>query len=78
MCFSAEASFAVGAALVPAGIYCLKSAFQKRTALVPLALCAAGGALLLIGAAVSNTRQFAAPEDSIVTVFLAVALTSQR
>jgi hypothetical protein len=38
MCFSAEASFTVGAALAPAGAYCLKSAFQKNTALVPLAL----------------------------------------
>ena len=29
MCFSAEASFAVGAVLLPAGIYCAKTALRK-------------------------------------------------
>jgi hypothetical protein len=30
VCFSAEASFAVGAALVPAGVYCIWSAARKK------------------------------------------------
>src|ERR1700687_4440539 len=38
MCFSAEASFTMGAALVPAGLYCVQSAFRKNIALLPLAL----------------------------------------
>ncbi len=33
MCFSAEASFAVGAALLPAGIYCIQSASPRLLAL---------------------------------------------
>jgi hypothetical protein len=39
MCFSAEASFGVGAALVPAGIYCVRNALrQRRFDMVPLAV----------------------------------------
>ncbi len=38
MCFSAEASFAVGAVLFPAGIYCTSVAVRKRLAYLPLAL----------------------------------------
>ncbi len=38
MCFSAEASFAIGAALVPAGGYCVAAAVRKRPRLLPLAL----------------------------------------
>ena len=38
MCFSAPASFAVGAALVPAGVYCVRSAFKKSIRHLPLAL----------------------------------------
>lgn len=38
MCFSAQASFTVGAALLPAGIYCVHTALKKGAALVPLAL----------------------------------------
>ena len=38
MCFSAEASFAVGAALLPAGIYCTRAAVRKRPAHLPLAV----------------------------------------
>jgi hypothetical protein len=38
MCFSPEASFAVGGALVPAGAYCLRTAWAKDSRLVPVAL----------------------------------------
>ena len=38
MCFSAEASFTVGAALVPVGVYCTAAALRKRPRLLPLAL----------------------------------------
>lgn len=37
MCFSAEASFAVGAALVPAGVYCMWSAAVKKPSYLGLA-----------------------------------------
>jgi hypothetical protein len=37
MCFSAAASFAAGAALAPAGIYCLKTAVCKDRRFLPLA-----------------------------------------
>jgi len=37
VCFSAEASFAVGAALVPAGIYCMWSAAVKKPSYLGLA-----------------------------------------
>src|SRR5947209_3949007 len=37
MCFSAEASFAAGTALVPAGVYCLAAAARKKPAHLPLA-----------------------------------------
>lgn len=37
MCFSAEASFTVGAALVPAGVYCLWSAALKKPSYAGLA-----------------------------------------
>ncbi|HTU25147.1 MAG TPA: hypothetical protein VMF30_07105, partial [Pirellulales bacterium] len=38
MCFSPQASFTVGAALLPAGIYCTQSAVRKNIGFVPLAL----------------------------------------
>jgi Family of unknown function (DUF6629) len=38
MCFSAEASFAVGAALLPAGIYCTTVAVRRRPSYLPLAI----------------------------------------
>jgi hypothetical protein len=38
MCFSAEASFVVGAGLLPAAGYCLKSAIRKDRRYVPLAV----------------------------------------
>jgi hypothetical protein len=38
VCFSPEASFAVGGALVPAGAYCVRAAWAKHPRLVPLAL----------------------------------------
>ena len=38
MCFSAEASFAAGFALVPAGIYCLWSAAMKKPSFLGLAV----------------------------------------
>jgi hypothetical protein len=38
MCFSAEASFTVGAVLVPAGVYCLQAAARKQPRLLPLAV----------------------------------------
>lgn len=38
MCFSAEASFAAGAVLIPAGGYCVAAALKKRPTLLPLAL----------------------------------------
>jgi hypothetical protein len=37
MCFSAEASFAVGAALLPAGVYCLGQSFLKKRSYLGLA-----------------------------------------
>jgi len=37
MCFSPEASFAASAALVPAGIYCVRTAFRKNGNYLPLA-----------------------------------------
>jgi hypothetical protein len=37
MCFSAEASFGVAAALVPAGIYCVQVAVRKHPRLLPIA-----------------------------------------
>lgn len=37
MCFSATASFAAGTVLVPAGIYCLTSAWRKQRSSLPLA-----------------------------------------
>jgi hypothetical protein len=38
MCFSPEASFAAGAALLPAGVYCAQAAIRKNMRLIPLAL----------------------------------------
>jgi hypothetical protein len=38
MCFSPEASFAVGTALLPAGIYCTQAAVRRDPRFVPLAL----------------------------------------
>src|SRR5438067_862379 len=38
MCFSAEASFAVGTGLIPVGAYCLYSAIHKKPAAIGLAL----------------------------------------
>lgn len=38
MCFSAEASFTVGAVLLPAGAYCIKRALQLSIAYLPLAV----------------------------------------
>jgi hypothetical protein len=38
MCFSAEASFAVGGALVPAGLYCVRTAWVKNASLIPVAV----------------------------------------
>ncbi len=37
MCFSAEASFGVGAVLLPAGLYCLRSAARKAPSYLALA-----------------------------------------
>jgi hypothetical protein len=37
MCFSVEASLAVGAALTPAGVYCVRAAWQKDRRYLPLA-----------------------------------------
>src|SRR5262249_39162470 len=38
MCFSPEASFLAGAALLPAGCYCVQSAFRKDLRYLPLAV----------------------------------------
>lgn len=38
MCFSPQASFAAGAALLPAGVYCLQAAVRRNRRFVPLAL----------------------------------------
>ena len=38
MCFSPQASFAAGAALLPAGIYCTQAAIRKDPRFIPLAL----------------------------------------
>jgi len=38
MCFSAEASFAVSAALVPCGVYCVRAAMRKNQSYLALAL----------------------------------------
>ena len=38
MCFSPEASFAVGGALVPAGVYCVRAAWTKNPRLLPVAV----------------------------------------
>jgi hypothetical protein len=38
MCFSAEASFTVGGALLPAGGFCIASALRKRPKYLPLAI----------------------------------------
>jgi hypothetical protein len=38
MCFSAEASFAVGTALLPASAYCTRVAVRRRPAYLPLAV----------------------------------------
>ncbi len=38
MCFSASASFAAGAALLPAGTYCTQAALRKNVKYLPLAL----------------------------------------
>lgn len=38
MCFSATASFAAGAVLTPAGIYCMTAALRKRPGSLPMAV----------------------------------------
>src|SRR4051812_13147721 len=38
MCFSAEASFAAAAVILPAGVYCTRAALRKRPACLPLAI----------------------------------------
>ncbi|HEX3148107.1 MAG TPA: DUF6629 family protein [Gemmataceae bacterium] len=38
MCFSVEASLTVGAALVPAGIYCIRAGWKKDRRYIPLAV----------------------------------------
>src|SRR5438132_14411320 len=38
MCFSPEASFAVGALLIPAGLYCIRSASRKDRRFLGFAL----------------------------------------
>src|SRR5262249_42575055 len=45
MCFSAQASFTTGAALVPAGIYCVQTACRKDRRFVLLALVPLGFAI---------------------------------
>ena len=42
MCYSAEASFALGATLFPIGAYCLRSAWIKNRRLLPLAVIPIG------------------------------------
>jgi len=42
MCFSTQASFAVGGALLPAAAYCITAAVRKNRWLLPLALGAVG------------------------------------
>src|SRR5690242_6586365 len=37
MCFSAPASFVASAALLPAGVYCIRAAFRKNRAYLSLA-----------------------------------------
>jgi len=38
MCFSAEASFGLGAVLLPAGVYCVRTAAKRNPAWLPLAI----------------------------------------
>ena len=38
MCFSAQASFAAGAALLPAGVYCVTVALRRQRSALPLAI----------------------------------------
>ena len=38
MCFSPEASFALGAVLLPAGAYCMRTAIKRNPAWLPLAV----------------------------------------
>lgn len=79
MCFSAIASFAASAVLLPAGIYCLRHAFRKNRAYLPLAIipCVFSLHQLLEGLVwhgIEAHDQRLTQQASVAYLFIAVAL----
>src|ERR1700722_772357 len=78
MCFSPEASFAAGAALLPAGIYCTQAAVRKDPRFVPLALVPiAFGAQQIsegfVWLGLNNDNTALVQQSSVVFLFFAIA-----
>ena len=78
MCFSPEASFAASAALLPAGIYCVRAAFRKDRNYLPLALVPFGFSaqqlcegLVWLGLGWENAALF--QSASVAYLFFAIA-----
>ncbi len=77
MCFSAPASFAAGAALIPAGMYCTQAALRKNLRYLPLALVpvAFGTQQAIEGMVwVNLARHDAAMIQTTSLLFLAIAV----
>lgn len=78
MCFSAEASFAVGGLLIPMGGFCLWSAVRKNPRFLGLAAVPLAFAIQQIGEgfvwlALHDQREHAAHDAALVFLFFAVA-----
>jgi hypothetical protein len=78
MCFSAEASFTAGAALVPAGVYCVSRALSRNArylllALVPLAFAAQQFAEGMVWTGLLREDSHLVQQASIVFLFFALA-----
>ncbi len=78
MCFSPEASFAASAALIPAGIYCIRSALLKNRsylllAAVPLVFSAQQFCEGLVWLALGRDDATMVQSTSVVYLFFAIA-----
>ncbi len=78
MCFSPEASFGVGTALLPAGVYCTQAAVRKDPRFVPLALVPIAFGLQQISEGfvwlgLHDDNQTLVQQASVVFLFFALA-----
>jgi hypothetical protein len=78
MCFSAEVSFAAGAALLPAGAYCVQAAVRKDLRYLPLALVPLGFGVQQMGEGfvwlgVARQDETLVRQASVFFLFFAIA-----